>query len=88
MAIFGSIIKSLIDLKGSLTPEGEAVKDQEEVLRKLLKKGKDTEFGKHYKFAEILTSEDIRKTFSETVPYFDYNKMDKEWWHKYHEGKE
>ncbi|MCM8568237.1 GH3 auxin-responsive promoter family protein [Gramella jeungdoensis] len=88
MAIFGSIIKSLIDLKESLTPEGEANKDQEEVLRGLLKKGKNTVFGKYYKFEEILKSDDIRKSFAEQVPYFDYNRIDKEWWHKYHEGEE
>ncbi|QYA25855.1 GH3 auxin-responsive promoter family protein [Gramella sp. MT6] len=88
MAIFGSIIKSIIDLKETLTPEGEAVKDQEEVLIGLLKKAKDTAFGKHYKFEEILESDDVRKTFAERVPYFDYNKIDKEWWHKYHDGEE
>lgn len=88
MAIFGSIIKSIIDLKETFTPEGEAIKDQEDVLIKLLKKARDTAFGKHYKFGEILESDDVRKTFSETVPYFDYNKIDKEWWHKYHEGEE
>ncbi|APG59928.1 GH3 family domain-containing protein [Christiangramia salexigens] len=88
MAIFGSIIKSLIDLKESLTPEGEAIKDQEEVLKNLLKKAKDTSFGKHYDFKAILEAEDIRKSFAEKVPYFDYNKMDMEWWHKYHDGEE
>ncbi len=88
MAIFGSIIKSIIDLKETLTPEGEAVKDQEEVLTGLLKKAKDTAFGKHYKFEEILDSGDVRKAFADKVPYFDYNKIDKEWWYKYHEGEE
>lgn len=88
MAIFGSIIKSIIDLKETLTPEGEAVKDQEEVLVGLLKKAKDTAFGKKYNFQKILDSENVRKTFSDNVPYFDYNKLDKEWWHKYHDGEE
>ncbi|GAA4319959.1 GH3 auxin-responsive promoter family protein [Pontixanthobacter gangjinensis] len=88
MAIFGSIIKSLIDLKETLTPEGEAVRDQEEVLRNLLKKAKNTSFGKHYNFEEILESDNLRKSFAEKVPYFDYNKIDKEWWYKYHEGEE
>lgn len=88
MAIFGSIIKSIIDLKETFTPEGEAIKDQEDVLIGLLKKAKNTAFGKHYKFDEILKSDDVKKTFSEKVPYFDYNKMDTEWWHKYHEGEE
>lgn len=88
MAIFGSIIKSLIDLKESFTTEGEAEKNQEEVLRGLLKKAKDTSFGQHYKFDEILESEDIQQEFAKRVPYFDYNKIDKEWWHKYHDGEE
>ena len=88
MAIFGSIIKSLIDLKDTLTPEGEALKQQEEELVNLLKKAKDTAFGKHYEFEKILESENVRKTFAEKVPYFDYNKIDGEWWHRYHEGEE
>ena len=88
MAIFGSIIKSLIDLKDTLTPEGEALKQQEEELVNLLKKAKDTAFGKHYEFEKILESENVRKTFAEKVPYFDYNKIDSEWWHRYHEGEE
>ncbi|CAL67178.1 GH3 family domain-containing protein [Christiangramia forsetii] len=88
MAIFGSIIKSLIDLKENFTSEGEANKNQEDVLRGLLKKAKDTSFGKHYNFDEILESDDIQKEFANRVPYFDYNKIDSEWWHKYHEGEE
>ncbi len=88
MAVFGSIIKSLIELKESFTSEGEAGKDQEEVLRGLLKKAQDTSFGKHYNFAEILASENIQQEFANRVPYFDYNKIDKEWWHKYHDGEE
>lgn len=88
MAIFGSIIKSLIDLKESFTTEADACKTQEEVLRHLLKKARDTAFGRHYNFAELLESDDIKKRFAEKLPYFDYNKIDREWWHKYHEGEE
>jgi len=88
MAVFGSIIKSLIDLKESFTTEGEAKKNQEDVLRTLLDKAKDTSFGQHYKFEEILEEENIQQEFAKRVPYFDYNKIDKEWWYKYHEGEE
>ena len=86
MAIFGSIIKSLIDIKDSFTTEGDANTEQLDVLKSLLDKAKDTAFGKHYKFAEILKAEDVEKKFAQRVPYFDYNKIDKEWWHLYHEG--
>ncbi|TBW28515.1 GH3 auxin-responsive promoter family protein [Gramella sp. KN1008] len=87
MAIFGSIIKSLIDLKESLTPDGDPNQDQEEVLRSLLKKAKNTAFGKYYDFETILQADDIRQSFASKVPFFDYNKIDKEWWHKYHQGE-
>ena len=88
MAIIGSIIKNLIDLRDSIVSEPEAEEAQLEVLKKLLKKAKDTQFGKHYDFEAILESEDIPKMFAEKVPYFDYNKINKEWWSKMHEGEE
>jgi len=85
MPIVGSLIKSLIDLRDTIVSEPEAEEAQQEVLTKLLKKAKDTQFGKHYEFESILKSNDIRKTFAEKVPSFDYNKLDAEWWHKLHE---
>lgn len=88
MAIFGSIIKSLIDLKESFTAEADACKEQEDVLRNLLKKAKDTAFGRHYNFEELLKSDDIKRSYAQKLPYFDYNKIDGEWWHRYHEGEE
>ncbi len=88
MAIFGSIIKSLIDLKETFTKETNAEKDQEEELRNLLKKAKETDFGKHYDFEGLLQSENIKAAFASAIPYFDYNKIDGEWWHKYHEERE
>ena len=65
MAIVGSIIKRLIDLRDNLVSEPDAQKAQEEVLQKLLKTAKDTEFGKHHNFKAILESGDILKTFAE-----------------------
>ena len=87
MPIVGSLIKSLIDLRDTIVSEPEAEEAQKEVLTKLLKKAKDTQFGKHYDFESILKSDDIQKTFAEKVPYFDYNKLEKEWWHKLHDGE-
>ncbi|MGM0932426.1 MAG: GH3 family domain-containing protein [Bacteroidota bacterium] len=87
MAIVGSILKRLIDLRDNLVSEPDAQKAQEEVLQKLLITAKDTEFGKHYNFRAILESADIRKTFAEKIPYFDYHKLEREWWHKVHNGE-
>ncbi|MBU2997706.1 GH3 auxin-responsive promoter family protein [Cellulophaga baltica] len=88
MAILGSIIKGVIDLKDKLTPESNPIEEQEKVLIDLLEKAKDTAFGQHYNFATILEAENPAKKFATTLPYFDYNKLNGEWWYKLHEGEE
>lgn len=88
MAIVGSIIKGLIDLRDKIVSDPDPEEAQLDVLKHLLNKAKDTAFGKHYDFEGILDSEDIRKAFSEKIPYFDYNKLNEEWWSKMHEGEE
>ncbi len=55
-------------------------------MKNLLDKAKDTQFGKNYDFEGILNAEDIQITFAKVVPYFDYNKINDEWWHKLHDG--
>ena len=88
MAIIGSIIKGAIDLKSALTSETPHIEAQQNVLKELLEKASDTQFGKHYGFSEILNSENIQKAFAQKVPYHDYNKISKEWWSKLLEGEE
>ncbi len=86
MAILGSIIKTAIDLRGTIISEKSPIESQKEVLKYLLEKAKDTAFGKYYGFSKILEAEDIQKTFSEKLPYFDYHQMETEWWNKTQEG--
>ena len=86
MAIIGSIIKGIIDISDSLIPESNPVSAQKEVLLSLLRKAKDTQFGKHYNFDQIIDSEDPEKAFAKAVPFFDYNSINKEWWNKLHDG--
>ncbi|MBJ7881236.1 GH3 family domain-containing protein [Gelidibacter salicanalis] len=88
MAILGNIIKGFIDVKETFSSENNPVKEQQEVLKKLLSKAKDTAFGKHYDFQAILDSEDPTKVFANTVPYFDYNKIQEEWWYRLQDGEE
>ncbi|TVZ28049.1 GH3 auxin-responsive promoter [Gillisia sp. Hel_I_86] len=87
MAIIGSIIKGLIDLRDKIVSEPNADEAQLDVLKGLLNKAKDTAFGKHYKFEEILESEDIRAVYAAQIPNFDYNKINKEWWSKMRDGE-
>jgi len=87
MAIIGEVIKGSIKIAGSLTDETDHVKAQQKILVELLKTAQSTAFGKHYNFSEILNQDDIQKSFDEQIPYFDYNKIYKEWWCKIIEGE-
>tara|TARA_R100001369_G_scaffold22674_3_gene41344 strand:+ start:11109 stop:12629 length:1521 start_codon:yes stop_codon:yes gene_type:complete len=87
MAIVGTLIKGLIDLRDKMVSEPDANKAQLAVLKGLLEKAKGTAFGKHYKFEEILESGDICASFAKRIPNFDYNKINEQWWYKMHEGE-
>jgi hypothetical protein len=88
MAILGNIIKGFIEIKDSLSSETNPVNEQQKVLKSLLNKAKNTAFGKHYDFESILESDDITKAYSDAIPYFDYNKINDEWWHRLQDGEE
>jgi hypothetical protein len=70
----------------SLSPKN-AKKEQERVLVKLLRKAKNTAFGKAYNFDQILMSNEPAVAFKKNVPLFNYNKIYKEWWVKSLEGE-
>ncbi len=88
MPIIGNIIKGFIEVRDKLADEKNHVEEQREVLKRLLKTAKDTAFGKHYKFTEILESRQLRKTFADAIPYHDYTKISEAWWQKLHDGEE
>lgn len=88
MAILGNLIKGFINVKETLTPQPHPVEEQREVLIKMLEKAKDTAFGKHYDFTGLLKEENIPAAFAHRVPFFDYNRIENEWWHRLHEGEE
>ncbi|GLR15668.1 GH3 family domain-containing protein [Portibacter lacus] len=87
MAIFGTIVKSLIDFSDLLLAEEDHIRNQEKVLKNLLEKAKETSFGRHYNFQEIIDSNNPHIAFKKQVPYHDYEKMNSEWWHLMHEGE-
>lgn len=88
MAILGSLIKGLINFRDIIVSEKDPVEAQNEELRSLLKKAKDTAFGEYYGFEEILNAEDPAKAFAEKIPFFNYNKINEEWWYKIHDVEE
>jgi hypothetical protein len=88
MAILGNIIKGVLNLTDNLSTEINHIEAQKGVLKDLLNTAKNTQFGRKYKFKNILNSPDLSKSFADSIPYFDYHTMDKEWWHQLHTGKE
>ncbi|MUU77003.1 GH3 family domain-containing protein [Winogradskyella endarachnes] len=87
MAILGNIIKGVIELKDTFTTEIIHEKAQEKVLKELLETAKHTQFGAHFNFEHILESENPQKSFAAQVPYYDYNKINDNWWHKLQDGE-
>ncbi len=87
MAILGKMIKGFLDLRDKLAPETDPLEAQHRMLIHLLEKAKDTDFGRHYRFSELLESENTEQEFATRIPYFEYDKMDREWWQKLHEGE-
>lgn len=88
MPFLGTIVKKLIELGDTFSAEASATEAQEKVLHNLLEKAKETEFGKHYGFAEILESPDLSQAFAEAVPFHNYDKMNHDWWHRVLAGEE
>jgi hypothetical protein len=87
MAIIGEMIKGAIKIAGSVTTTSNHVEAQQKVLKELLESAQSTAFGKHYEFSEMLAEKDMQSVFKRTIPYFDYDKLKKEWWHKVHHGE-
>lgn len=88
MAIIGNIIKGMIHLGNSISKDTNHIYNQEKTLQYILEKAQLTQFGKHYQFKEILQSKKQYQLFKQTIPFFDYTKMQKEWWHQLHKQKE
>ncbi|MFZ9505095.1 MAG: GH3 family domain-containing protein, partial [Cyclobacteriaceae bacterium] len=86
MAILGTLIKKGLKLRQTFREDFSSPFDlQKSELRSLLFEARNTEFGQHYGFKNLL--EAFRKghttfydEFRKAVPLHDYNKMHREWW--------
>lgn len=65
---------------------GAIATKQEEQLAKLLSKAKKTEFGEKYNFQDILNGGNVRESFRQNVPIYQYDSMFQEFWHKTLDG--
>ncbi len=87
MELIGNLVKSAISVGSKFQNKDTPAEAQQEVLKELLDRAKKTAFGKYYGFESLLKQEDIFEAFKKEVPYHDYDKIAKEWWHKSLEGK-
>lgn len=89
--IVGAVVKAVAEISSIPTEakqkHTDPVKAQRRELRRLLRRAKNTAFGKEYGFEEILHSKNITEAYRQRVPVFDYNKMHNEWWHRNQEGE-
>tara|TARA_R110002049_G_scaffold242357_1_gene416186 strand:- start:26882 stop:28420 length:1539 start_codon:yes stop_codon:yes gene_type:complete len=86
MAVLGHIIKGAIQLVDNIKSKPNHIEAQQNVLKDLITRASDTQFGKHYNFKTLLLSDTLATDFSNAVPYHDYNDMHSKWWKKIHEG--
>ena len=89
MAIIGNLISRSLRIRKKFTVKlGTPRQYQLQVLHRLLEKAKHTQFGRHYKFQEILDSPNFMTQYRARIPVHNYNKMHAEWWYKCLEGAE
>ena len=82
MAVIGHILKGLIDLKHTVAPAQpeNVAKAQAEQLTELLETARDTAFGRHFRFGQMLDSGMAYAIFKNQVPIYDYDRLHAEWW--------
>jgi len=90
MAILGHLIARSLQLRKKFKlPVATPITYQRHALRQLLERGQYTAFGKHYGFADILSTEiDFTKAFRERVPVCTYTEMNDTWWYRCRKGEE
>ena len=87
MALLGRMLKNGIRLTNAVRLRKiSALRQQRKAFRKLVGKARLTEFGKAYKFDELLNAAEFGKNrefyekYKQYVPIHDYNKMFDGWW--------
>lgn len=88
MSILRRLVQRGLDLKSRFALDQPKAYDvQANVLRKLIEKAQDTDFGKAHNFKELYFSSNIVEDFRKFVPINNYSTMHP-WWMQSYEGKE
>ena len=88
MALLGHLINRSLRIRKNFTIiTGTARSYQMQVLKRLLRKAKNTHFGRHYHFDKIIEADKIYTSFKEKIPFHNYNQMYGQWWKFCQEGE-
>jgi hypothetical protein len=84
MAILGPILKQLVKTRKNRHDQRKTYtyNDQVRVLKKLISKARNTDFGQTFGFTAILEAEDMVQAFQSQVPLFDYESLYTNWWYR------
>lgn len=81
--VFGALIKQGLRLGTRVRLRAVSPKrQQQKEFRRLVTKARETAFGRHFGFDDILLQEDPISAFQKTVPIHNYNTMHDVWWHR------
>ncbi len=94
MPLFGSLLSKGLKLTHIIEQDKKTPFEyQRKELKSLIKKARNTHFGQHYNFNEILESfekgkrDQFYEYYRSRVPVFNYNKIFDEWWHRSKAGE-
>ena len=94
MAVLGNLIKKGIFLRESLEQQySNPVELQKQTLRKLLIQARNTAFGRHYLFNDILKAfrdpeyQTFFSAFKKDIPVTSYEQIYHNWWHRVKKGE-
>lgn len=89
MAILGHLINRSLRIRKTFTIQtGTPRSYQMQVIKRLIKKARNTQFGKHYNFSSLLSSDSLYEEYKKKVPFHNYNQMFNRWWKYSHEGEQ
>ncbi|HYG17003.1 MAG TPA: GH3 auxin-responsive promoter family protein, partial [Bacteroidia bacterium] len=86
MGILDTIVKKGKEITKRSNGKAKAFEQQTKVLRKLLEKAADTEFGRKYGFNSILQADDMHAAYAARVPAGPYGNM-MPWWDRARQGE-
>ena len=74
------IIRYTIPFINFLTKRKRKDSAQLSTLRNLIHKGRNSDFGRHYSFAQLLKQKDLLQAFRSATPVHTYSDLNKNWW--------